>query len=234
MLVPKRGTQAPAKGIAKVGNLPINTIWIRERHECLVATTRHLPLLFSHRDSIPDLQDNFEYVPIHRSLPPSPATMKDFIQRGNLMERLWEWLVLSDRPRLYLHGPGGSGKSTLAFEFAKNLSEFGQNIFVSNNERFDYVIFISGKETELNVHSLKQQIFLMRHFNDANEQSIQIAYHSGLIDSEEASMLSDVEIAKRLDELFSSYNGLIVIDDIDTLSRRRLDTGGRKSSLKSC
>ena len=81
--------------------------------------------------------------PVHRSLPPSPATLHHFVSRYKLLELLWQWFVLGDQPRLYLDGPGGSGKSTLAFEFARTLAETASEIRGPRGDRLDYVVFIS-------------------------------------------------------------------------------------------
>ena len=46
-------------------------------------------------------------------------------------------------------------------------------------------------------------------------------------------MLQGEELEQRLDELFSNFAGLIVIDDVDALSRRGEDTGEELLVLKA-
>lgn len=225
VLVPRRGPTRPAKLLRQVGEYLPGKTWIRDRAEVLESGSKHLPLLYSNRRSLPsDLTDD-NAIPIHRSFPPSPSTMKSFIGRAGLIEKLWDWFIFGDQRRLYLHGPGGSGKTTLAFEFARMLAETGQHIQSPSGDHLDYVIFISGKETELNPYTGKQEVFALRQFENAREQYAQLLYHSGLLDQEEIATADEAKLDLLLDDLFSNFSGLIVIDDIDALSRKKLDTG---------
>lgn len=239
VLVPRRRLEAPLKLIRELEKYPEGMLWVRDRHQVVVATSEHLPLLYSIRNSNLFGADENNQVLIHKSMPPTPATMKNFVGRMALMERLWQWLIHEDHPRLYLYGPGGSGKSTLAYEFAKNIIESSSDIVfpirrgTSLFEGLDYVIFLSGKETELNPFSGKQQNFSLRNFSTASEQVGQILFHSGQIDESELIGLSQEQWDDKLTELFDHYNGLIVIDDIDALSRRNEDTGEELLFLKS-
>jgi tetratricopeptide (TPR) repeat protein len=234
VLVPKRGIAPPAKLTRDFGGYPIGTLWVRDRHEVLEATLKHLPVLYSERQdpSESPAEDNAKF-PVHRSFPPSPATLKDFVNRDVLMETLWNWFVLGDRPRFYLHGPGGSGKSTLAFEFARLLAEYGHGVRTKNGDKVDYVVYISGKETEVNPLTGRQQAFELRQFGSATEQFAQILFHSGYLDKAELESVSEPRIDELLDELFANFAGLIVIDDIDALSRRDVDTGEESLFLKA-
>ncbi|MBP1884886.1 hypothetical protein [Sinorhizobium mexicanum] len=233
ILVPKRGGELPARLQREVGKYRAGTLWVRDRHEVLQAEPRHLALLYSERQLLPADSDEASRFPVHRSFPPSPATMKEFINRGDLLSTLWNWFVAGENPRLYLHGPGGSGKSTLAFEFARILAEHGHGVRSRSGDRLDYVIFISGKETELNPLSGKEQSFALRQFSNAREEFVQIIHHSGMMSLRDASDASDGEISRTLDELFSEFSGLIVLDDIDALSRRGLETGEESLFIKS-
>ncbi|ANK95495.1 AAA ATPase domain-containing protein (plasmid) [Rhizobium sp. N6212] len=233
VLVPRRKSASPVKLRKDLAKYKAGTLWVRDRHEVLVAETRHLPMLFSQRMSLPSDGEEEARFPVHRSFPPSPATLKEFISRGDLLTSLWGWFVSGENPRLYLHGPGGSGKSTLAFEFARLLAEHGHGVRATTGERLDYVIFISGKETELNPLSGTEQVFAMRQFANAHEQFVQIIYHSGLLGLDEQTSADEKRVKVGLDELFSHFSGLIVIDDIDALSRRGLETGEEVLFLKA-
>jgi hypothetical protein len=136
----------------------------------LEASSRHLPLLYSSRIALGAA--DAPIVPIHRS----PATVRDFVGRFTLLNALWDWLIFGDQPRAYLDGPGGSGKTTLAFEFARLLAETGTEVRLPNGDILDYVVFISGKEIELNSQTGKQQQFRLRNFTTAQEQLAQIAF----------------------------------------------------------
>lgn len=225
LLIPRRDNSRPAKLITDFGPYPAGSLWIRDRHEVLTASQRHLPLLYSERVSTPDEHSKGSLFPVHRSLPPSPATLKDFVNRGNLLERLWDWFVFGDQPRLYLHGPGGSGKSTLAYEFARSLAENGHAVTGANGDHLDYVLYISGKESEFNPQVGKQQAFALRDFSSSQEQFTQILYHSGFLGKDDLESVETERINVLLTELFDVFSGLIVIDDIDALSRRQVDTG---------
>ena len=224
LLVPRRGAERPIALQRALGPYKSGTVWVRERHEVLEATPAHLPLLYSSRLTLGG-GDADQPLPIHKSLPPSPATMHNFIGRQQLMKILWDWFVFGDQPRMYLHGPGGSGKSTLAYEFAKTIADVGFNIVLPSGDKVDYVLFLSAKETELNPVTGEQQQFTLRQFEDAYTEFKQILYHSGHYDPELIAAADDLAAEEMLADLFSSYCGLIVLDDIDALSRRKVDTG---------
>jgi hypothetical protein len=224
LLVPKRGHCTPARLQVRLGDYAPGTVWVRDRHEVSVADGSHLAMLYSDRSELPS-ESKAKTLPIHKSLPPSPATMHEFLGRDKLTLELWDWLVFSNRPRLYMHGPGGSGKSTLAYEFARSVAENGFNILLSASEHVDYVLYLSAKETEFNPLSGTQQDFTLRQFNDADSEFRQILFHSGFADETTINSASSEEIEALLCDLFGTYSGLIVLDDIDALSRRGLNTG---------
>lgn len=233
LLVPKRGIAPPVLLTRDLGKYKAGTCWIRDRHEVLVASDQHLPMLYSMRSHPPDQISDASAHPIHKSLPPSPATLHHFVSRRSLMDALWRWFVLGDQPRLYLDGPGGSGKSTLAFEFARTLSETGSDVRSKQGDRLDYVVYISGKETEYNTQAGKEQAFVLRQFGTAAEQFAQILYHSGFLSEADLAEPSDDKLDQLLTELFDNFSGLIVIDDIDALTRRKVDTGEEQLLIKA-
>lgn len=230
VLVPKRGISAPVRLVKEIGKYKIGTLWVRERHEVLETEPRHTAFLYSER-LYPSQAESGR--PVHRSFPPRPATLKDFINRGNVLDSLWDWFVLGDHPRLYLHGTGGSGKSTLAFEFARTLADYGGHIRAKNGTALDYVLYISGKESELDPQSGKEKPFTFRQFTTADEQFAQIAYHSGFLDQSLIEGAGSKTVDSLLDELFNGFSGLVVIDDIDALTRKNVDTGEETLFLKA-
>jgi hypothetical protein len=232
LLIPRRDHSQPVRLLKPLKSYPEGLLWVRDRHEAVQANVKHLPTLFSDRKSPPSGVGPESSFPVHRSLPPSPATVRDFVNRGTLLFSLWEWFVFGDQPRLYLHGPGGSGKSTLAFEFARQLSEHGNGVTSSRGDRLDYVVYLTGKETEFNPATGRQQKFVLRQFSDANEQFIQILYHAGIQNTQLIAPKTQQELNHLLRELFTDYSGLIVIDDIDALSRRGVDTGEESLFMK--
>lgn len=226
LLIPKRPMGVPpTKFRHPIGKYRAGTIWGRFGHQVLAVTPSQLPLFYHSRDDYglePEFSAKFT---IHKALPPSPATMKQFIGRSDLMDDLWQWLVFDEEPRLFLHGPGGSGKSTLAYEFAHAVAESGRHVKTASGYSLDFVTYLSAKETELNPASGKIQNFSACDFADAEGQFRAILVHSGLSTEAEVLSLSGGALKEKLKELFNSYHGLLIIDDIDALTRRRTDPG---------
>lgn len=225
LLVPKRASERPIITGEALGSYPGGVIWIRDRHSVRKLDESSIPLIYTDRDNLYRNQSSAGNISIHRSLPPSPATMQEFIGREAMLITLWDWLVYDSKPRYYLHGPGGSGKSTLAYEFSRQVSERGNQIRFPNGDALDYVIFISAKETELNVYKGVEQEFYLRRFTDTESQYRAILVDSGMLSASEAQALDDGQSIEKIADLFNTYSGLIVIDDIDALSRNGLDTG---------
>ena len=98
-----------------------DVIWVRSRHEVREAEAGDIPKLYigSNGDSSGPT--------VSVSLPPSPATVREFIGRMDCIDRLFRWLKQSDQPRHFLYGKGGSGKSTIAFEIVKALKSNPKN-----------------------------------------------------------------------------------------------------------
>jgi hypothetical protein len=225
LLVPRRGVVRPATLKMPLDKYPVGTVWVRDRHSVRELDETFIPLLYSDRSDLTRSVSSDAYRSIHNSLPESPATMQKFIGRKDLLLQLWDWLVFDSKPRIYLHGPGGSGKSTLAYEFSKQVTERGQSVEFPGKGCLDYVVWISGKETELNPQTATEQPFALRRFDDALSQYKAILVDSGAIPKSEAELLDEGESLIRLKELFNTYSGLIIIDDVDALSRRNKDTG---------
>lgn len=226
LLVPKRSMGIPpTKFRVDIGKYKAGVLWGRFGHQVLAVTPTQLPLLYLSRDDYGLETDAMSRFAIHKALPPSPATMKQFIGRSDLMDHLWHWLVFDDEPRLFLHGPGGSGKSTLAYEFAHTVAESGRHVRTASGVPLDFVVYLSAKETELNPMTGRIQNFAACDFSDSEGQYRSILAHSGIMTEIEAASLSGNDLVGKLKELFNSYHGLLIIDDIDALTRRRVDPG---------
>jgi hypothetical protein len=114
-------------------------------------------------------------------------------------------------------------QSTLAFEFASKVAEVGPDLQLSTGDKVDYVIFLSGKETEFNVFNAKEVSFKLRQFAEPIELFQQIIFHSGI--SADVPGAARNALLAALKELFDNFSGLIILDDIDALSRAGVDTG---------
>lgn len=225
LLIPRRGHVPPARLLKDYTKYKRGTLWTRDRHSVRELREAQIPLIFSDRsDLMLSVSEDVRHS-IHESLPPSPATIQQFVGRKDLLLVLWQWFVFGDKPRLYLHGPGGSGKSTLAYEFSRTVANRGSQVRFKSGEVLDYVIYISSKETELNTFKGVEQPFAMRQFEDALSQYRAILVDSGMWTRPELEALEESALIEKIEDLFNNYSGLIVIDDVDALSRRGKDTG---------
>lgn len=222
VLIPKRGSSLPARLTRKLCAYPAGSLWVRERHEVLSVSSEHFQIIYSRRDSYPT--EEIHNSAIQRSLPPKPATIKQFVGREEILMNLWDWAMHGDQPRVYLHGPGGSGKSAIAYEFCHSISTSTSEIRFSSGERLDYVVFLSAKETELDTESAKVREFTNRQFADVMSMYKSLLIESGFKSELEVSDLKEDELEQDIAKLFSEYTGVIVFDDIDALSRKGLDT----------
>ncbi|MCG7519502.1 RNA-binding domain-containing protein [Ruegeria sp. Ofav3-42] len=224
VLVPRRSTTRPAVAHKNYGQILKGNTYIRERHEAKVANSRHYPILFSRREILSD-ESGEDIIGLQYYAPPSPSTLPTFIGRDFLAFKLWDWLLIDKKPRIYLSGAGGSGKSTLAYEFMDQVARNWTGLKLRNSETIDFVAFVSAKETELDVRSGVEQKYSLRQFEDAEGLFKLILTNVG---GEEPSNLegqSRESLLEKIELLFDSFNGLIVIDDIDALSRAGRDTG---------
>lgn len=76
VLVPKRRNSRPVKLLKDFGPYSAGKLWIRDRHEAMEATPRHLAMLYSERLAPPDTAGVDALFPVHQSFPPSPATLQ--------------------------------------------------------------------------------------------------------------------------------------------------------------
>ena len=227
LLVPKRPSDTtPTRLKVAVGKYAPGIIWGRYGHEVLEVKARELSFFYMPREDYGlDPTRAHESFAIHRSLPGSPATSKEFVGRAVIMDELWGWLTKSDSARLFLCGPGGSGKSTLAYEFARSVAKSGRCITTVQGGPLDFVVFLSAKETELNPFTGTIERFQRKDFSDTNELFQKMLVHSGISSEDDVRDASADLLKVKLRELMDGFQGLFVIDDIDALSRRNLDPG---------
>ena len=226
LLVPKRqGGTPPIRNSKQIGKYGPGCIFHRQGHEVVQATTTTLPLLYTSRADDGLESDRHATVAIERSIPPSTATMREFIGRRDVMDRLWRWLIYDDDPRFYLYGRGGSGKSTIAYDFAKRVSDSWKNQPIADGQSLDLVVYLSAKKQELNAIEGKIQKSEITDFETTREQFVAIIEAAGGFGAEGSDNLSDEAIVDRLKNVFAQFTILLVIDDIDTLTTRGLDSG---------
>jgi len=225
LLVPKRPMAIPPVRFQKaIGNQKPNIIWMRIGHEVIEPTSIDLPMLYSARE---DYGINAESgsAAVQSALPPSPATLKEFIGRRDSLDRLYTWLFSRDEPRTFLYGKGGSGKSTIAFEFARMISDTGGGIPTKQARPIDYVLFLSAKLTALDPMSRRIIKSQAHDFSTAMEFYQAILALVGWTDSETIYSSNETELISELQKLIETAQLLIVVDDIDTLTTAGRDPG---------
>jgi hypothetical protein len=225
ILVPKRPMAVPPLRLkVAVGGYKSGVIWMRVGHEVIAPTSRDLPGLYSSREDFGIGGEN-ALSPIEAALPPSPATLKEFIGRRDALDRLYTWLFSSDEPRVFLFGKGGSGKSTIAYEFARMVSESGGNIPTKAGQPIDYVVYLSAKSAIFEPISRTIIKNSSHDFSNVKELYQAILTLAGWTDPSRIETSDEAELIKELQGLFNTVQLLVVIDDIDTLTTAGRDPG---------
>ena len=200
-------------------------IWFRQDNEVVPAEPRHVPVLYL---GASQSDRELELPVMLGQIPPNPATLKKFIGRLEVLDKLFHWLFSSDEPRLYLWGKGGSGKTAIAYEFARQIRKYGGNVNRIGDEpgELDSVIFVSAKEKALDVASATVQASDIADFVDERSLYLAILTAGGWTDSPSDLVNLDIhDLKKYLMEFFRLSCCLLVIDDIDTLSTKGIETG---------
>ena len=222
LLVPKRpGGTLPTRALKDFGRYRAGDIYIRQGHEVLRAEPRHVPKLYCRTS------DDFssDEKPTVGSLPPSPATVKQFVGRLKSLDALFSWLYTSDEPRTFLYGKGGSGKTTIAYEFARIVRTSAYKLPIYGGATIDQVVFLTAKERELS--TVTSEIVDSRIKDFGTEEDL---YRSILLlsdwSSEQDILTCSIDILKsELKSLLDNVTSLIVIDDIDTLTTKNMEGG---------
>ncbi|MBG6164855.1 KaiC/GvpD/RAD55 family RecA-like ATPase [Labrenzia sp. EL_195] len=194
--------------------------FVREGYECVSATTKKIPTLFCR----PQLRVSDDEVSnVESALPPSPLTLKHFVTRFDILERVFSWVHDDLQPRCFLFGRGGSGKTTIAYEIAKYIAKYNSSINIENN--FDVVLFVSAKESELDILSGNKKKYIGTDFANKKELFEAILSLGGYYSSDEKGGKSTNELKDDLKDMFDYFNALIVVDDIDTITTKGDDAG---------
>ena len=226
LLVPKRAIGTPPVRFAiAIGPYPKGRVYVRQSHEVLTARSSDMPFLYGPRHGVQSDQDLSDPPDLISALPSSPSTVKEFIGRSEVMDRLWYWLVHDDEPRTFLFGKGGSGKSTIAFEFARTVALNAPHFTAGNDHNIDAVLFLSAKKRALDTITGQIVPFVGSDFGTADELFQQILALSEWLTFEDVELMSLKGLRAELRQLMDTITPLIVIDDIDTLTTLGLDPG---------
>lgn len=225
LIIPPRNTMVPPMYTMKdVGDYKAGEIYLRRGAEVLTAKGGDLAFLYGHRASAFGEQEN-EDLSVPSSLPPSPATIEEFVGRFAAVERIMTWITSSRDPRLFLWGQGGSGKSTIAYECATLLADTGGTLTNKNGNKLDRVLYISGKATYLDPTTGKIKNTASRDFDSAEDIYRTILSLSNWTEPENLETYTKDDLLDSLEELFNLEAQLIVIDDVDTLTTSKKDAG---------
>jgi len=225
LIVPPRDAMVPpVYPIKQISEYPAGVIYLRKGAEVLKATGADLSFLYGSRDSIFLDQDTIDHS-TSANMPPSPATIQEFVGRFQALEHLTQWVRQSRDPRIFLWGQGGSGKSTIAYEFASLISNSGKLLRNKSGKSIDRVIYVSGKAIHLNPHTGKMEATSVRDFDTADGIFKSILSLSGWDDYEKIQSYTYDECISALEDLFDIETQIIVLDDIDTLTTANKDGG---------
>lgn len=221
MLVPPLDAgQLPIRFTGESAFYATGTIWVRQGHQVIAAEPRHVAQLYCRTARSDDDQPE----EIDGTLPPSPATIRQFVGRIATIDRLFEWLKASDQPRNFLHGKGGSGKSTIAFQVAKVLRDSGAGFLIEGEEPLEKVMFLTGKERELDPGTQAQKGVVYTDFKDERTLYEAILTEGGS-DYDTLDNLSMADLKREVANFFHRTSAFIVVDDIDTLTTKGLEAG---------
>ncbi len=223
LLVPPRPESvAPYRFRAAVGPYAAQTLWVRDGHQVAKAMPKDYPVLFCRSSSILNDESSNE---LSGSLPASPTTLKRFVGRSEVVDRLFDWLLSSDEPRMFIYGRGGSGKTAIAYEFAKLLKEHGAACKLFGGYSIDSVIFLSAKEKQLITATASIEEVEQPDFSSEQELYRSILTYGGWTTSSDVVGLGIAELRKELVSFFDLSSCVVIVDDVDTLTTKGLDAG---------
>jgi Putative DNA-binding domain len=220
---PRPVTSRPLRFLTPVSSYPAQAIWMRSGHEVVQVAPTNYPVLFCRAGNPLDEASPQD---VQGSLPPSPSTLKRFVGRLEVIDKLFVWLHSSDEPRTFLFGKGGSGKTSIAYEFAKLIRNSGAEIPVYGGRMVDTVIFLSAKEKALVVASSQIEEISDPDFTD--ELSLHrkiLLYGRWMLDEAEIENLSPAELKAEIKNFFDVSTCLLIVDDVDTLTTKGIDAG---------
>ena len=223
LLVPRRTIASlPVWCTKQIGKYKPETIWIRQGHEVLEATSKNLALLIT-GDMVSNFDDHSQSV--LSAIPPSPAVVKRFVGRMPTLIHLFRWLLDTDEPRSFLYGKGGSGKTTIAYELSRFLALHGEKLPLYGGHRVQQVVFLSAKEQKLNTYDATIERDSGLDFSNEREMYAAILQLTEWRDLDFINSASTECLKKDVADIVSSLTTVLVIDDVDTLTTKGKDAG---------
>lgn len=223
LLVQPRPDMAPPLRFQKaIQQYPAGVLWVRDGHQVVKAMPHHYPVLFCRSNEILLDEGPSE---LAGSLPPSPTTLKRFVGRSEVMDKLFDWLSASDEPRTFIFGKGGSGKTAIAYEFAKLLKEHGASRRLHGDHAIDSVVFLSAKEKQLVTATATIEDISQPDFSNELDLYRQILTYGGWTTSGNVQSMELSELKSEISAFLDLSSSIIVIDDVDTLTTKGIDAG---------
>jgi len=96
---PRAPDARPLRFTRSIGTYQLGILWVRRGHQVLRAEPRDYPILFCRAQRSFDQMTDPE---IFGSLPAAPTTVKRFVGRTAVLDRLFQWLQTSDEPRTFV------------------------------------------------------------------------------------------------------------------------------------
>lgn len=222
LILPRPARSRPYRFGKRVDNYGEEVMWIRDGQEVVRASPVHYPMLFCR--SVVD-SDEAGAVAVSGSLPPSPTTLKRFVGRTEVLDRLFAWLVLNDEPRTFLHGKGGSGKTSIAYEFAKLLKDFGSSVRMYGDIAIEGVVYLSAKERELRISDAEIVDIPEPDFSSERSLYEKILTYGGWTTSTLVKSMETDDLKAEIKEFLDLSSVIMIIDDVDTLTTKGVDAG---------
>lgn len=222
LILPRRPDSSPVRFSKRIESYGAGVLWVRDGWEVVRASPSHYPMLFCRTKA--DIDDS-RTTDVAGSLPPSPTTLKRFVGRSAVLDRLFYWLIRSDEPRTFLHGKGGSGKTSIAYEFAKLLKDHGSGIRVYGDFPIESVVYLSAKEKELQISTGEIADIPDPDFASARSLYEKILTYGGWTTSSLVKDMNESDLKSEIIEFLDISSVVIIIDDVDTLTTKGVDAG---------
>jgi tetratricopeptide (TPR) repeat protein len=186
-----------------------NDIYFRQLDSCKPAvTSEELEFVFGPRET--DLSVSLPKV-IENNLPSRDVDLSQFIGRDRELRELWFWLSDNFSPVRIVSGLGGVGKTSLVYTFAERL-------IYHSHAGIDRVIWLGAKPE---TWSGSKGSFIKSSrvdFTDITEALKQLLMESGCPPEQMPESPSLDELLRLGVEHLATFNYLIVLDNLDSLS----------------
>jgi hypothetical protein len=187
-----------------------NEVHFRRSDTCVKAESpQDWQFLYSDR-VLTQLRSNRISISVEHNLPDKKMICADFFGRKDILNMLWEWFSDPFEYTKILAGDGGKGKTSIAYKFCQEFIECPP-------VGFERVVWLSAKEKQFS--GIENNYFDLRQIDFYDYSSfLAILADFCAIDTNEINSTSTQNIKKKLRVALPIFTGLIVVDNIDSLS----------------